>query len=81
MVSNSGNRFGSNRTILQVQGLTGAGNPDPWQVVQYEARLAAGETPAEPDGGVHLLKELEMVVEPESQGSSGASEEQPHMQQ
>ena len=65
---------------LQVQDLARAANPDPWQVAQYEASLAAGESPAEP-GEVHLLKELEMVVEPECQGSSVASEEQPHMRQ
>lgn len=65
---------------LQVQDLAHAANPDPWQVAQYEASLAAGESPAEP-GEVHLLKELEMVVEPECQGSSVASEEQPHMRQ
>ena len=63
---------------LQLQEVT---QPDPWQVAQYEASLGAGETPADPPGGVRLLKELEMVVEPESQGSSCAEEEQPHMQQ
>lgn len=68
---------------LQAQDLAQATNPDPWQVAQYEASLAAGggETPADPPGGVHLLKELELVVEPEWQGSGAASEEQSHMQQ
>lgn len=66
---------------LQAQDLGHAANLDPWQVAEHEASLAAGHTPAYPPGGVHLLKELEVMVEPESQGSTAASEEQPHMQQ
>ncbi|KAL3160090.1 hypothetical protein ABBQ32_010870 [Trebouxia sp. C0010 RCD-2024] len=65
---------------LQAEDLAQATNPDPWQVAQYEASLAAGETPADPPGGVHLLKELELVVEAEGEGGGATSEEQSHMQ-
>ena len=56
-------------------------NPDPWQVAQHEAALAAGDVCAETPPGVQLYKELELIVEPESQGSTVGSEEQSHMQQ
>ncbi|KAL3158392.1 hypothetical protein ABBQ38_010629 [Trebouxia sp. C0009 RCD-2024] len=70
----------SHKLPPSLQDLAPATNPDPWQIAQYEASLAAGETPAEPPGGVHLLKELELVVEAEGQGGGGTSEEQSHMQ-
>ncbi|DBA70262.1 TPA: hypothetical protein ACH3X2_012163 [Trebouxia sp. C0005] len=58
---------------------------DPWQVVQHEAALAAGETAAtlsaDPPTGVQLYKELEMLVEPESQGSTAGSDQESHVQQ
>ena len=58
---------------------------DPWQVVQHEAALAAGETgatpSADPPSGMQLYKELEMMVEPESQASTAGSDEESHVQQ
>jgi len=58
---------------------------DPWQVVQHEAALAAGDTgatlSAEGPTGVQLYKELEMIVEPELQGSTAGSDEESHVQQ
>ena len=58
---------------------------DPWQVVQHEAALAAGETgatpPADPPSGMQLYKELEMMVELESQASTAGSDEESHVQQ
>lgn len=54
---------------------------DPWRVAEYEAALGAGQAPAAPPDGVRLLKEMELIVEPEPQGSTAASEEQQHMQQ
>ena len=56
-------------------------NPDPWQVAQHEAALAAGDVCAKPPPGVQLYKEMELIVGPESQGSTAGSEEQSHMQQ
>lgn len=72
-------------TVVQAEEAAQTANTDPWQVAQHEAMLAAGETPADPPAdppaGVQLYKELEMSVEPESQGSAGGSDEQSHMQQ
>ena len=66
--------------MLQAEDLAQASSLDPWQVAQYEASLAAGESLGDPPGGVHLLKELELIVEGEGQGSGGTPEEQSHMQ-
>ena len=66
---------------LQAQDLAQAANPDPWQVAEYEANLAAGERGVGPPEGVPLLMELEIIVEAESHGSTAGSEDQSHMQQ
>ncbi len=58
---------------------------DPWQVIQHEAAFAAGEPTATLSAGsptgVQLYKELEMIVKPESQGSTAGSDEESHVQQ
>lgn len=56
-------------------------NADPWQVAELEAALGAGQVPAAPPNGLRLFKEMELIVEPESQGSTAASDEEQHMQQ
>lgn len=66
---------------LQAEEVAQLAHPDPWQVAQHEAALAAGDTPTDPPAGVQLYQELEMLVEPESQGSTAGSDEQSHMQQ
>ena len=54
---------------------------DPWQVAELEAALGAGQVPAALPSGVRLFKEMELIVEPESQGSIADLEEDQHMQQ
>lgn len=54
---------------------------DPWQVAKYEAALRAGAAAADLPSEVQLFKEMELVVEPESQSSTAGPEEQQHMHQ
>ena len=66
---------------MQAEQVAQMANSDPWQAAQHEAALAAGDSPADLPTDVHLYKEMEMLVEPESQASTAGSDEQSHMQQ
>ena len=66
---------------VQAQAIAHTGNPDPWQVAQYEAALAAGDAPSHPPADLNLYKEMELIMEPETEASSDGSTEETHLQQ